>query len=46
MHTMTKFWYMLELRIGLADVSALNIDQSFMQFNAKKKNKCEEIFSI
>ena len=30
-------WYMPELKIGLADVSALNFDQSFLQFNAKKK---------
>ena len=28
---------MPELKIGLADVSALNFDQSFLQFNAKKK---------
>ena len=28
---------MLELEIGLADVSELNVDQSFLQFNAKKK---------
>ena len=27
---------MSELQIGLADVSALNFDQSFLQFNAKK----------
>ena len=27
---------MPELEIGLADVSALNFDQSFLQFNAKK----------
>ena len=26
-----------ELKIGLADVSALNFDQSFLQFNPKKK---------
>ena len=37
MHTMTWFWYMPELKIGLADVSALNFDQSFLQFNTKKK---------
>ena len=30
------FWYMPELKIGIA-VSALNFDQSFLQFNAKKK---------
>ena len=28
---------MPELEIGLADVSALNFDQSFLQFNAKEK---------
>ena len=28
---------MPELKIGLAYVSALNFDQSFLQFNAKKK---------
>ena len=27
----------MELKIGLAYVSALNFDQSFLQFNAKKK---------
>ena len=27
---------MSELKIGLADVSALNFDESFLQFNAKK----------
>ena len=27
----------LILKIGLVDVSALNFDQSFLQFNAKKK---------
>ena len=37
---------MPELEIELADVSELNFDQSFQQFNAKKKNKCEEFFSI
>ena len=37
MHTMTKFWYMLDFRIGLADVSALNFDHSFITFNAKTK---------
>ena len=35
-----------ELKIGLVYVSTLNFDQSFLQFNAKKKNKCEEIFTI
>ena len=28
---------MPELKIGLADVSAMNFYQSFLQFNAKKK---------
>ena len=28
---------MPELEIGLADMSKLNFDQSFLQFNAKKK---------
>ena len=28
---------MPELKIGLADVSALNFDQSFLHFNAMKK---------
>ena len=28
---------MPELKIGLADVSAFIFDQSFLQFNAKKK---------
>ena len=37
MHTMTYFWYMPELKIELADVSTLNFDQSFLQFDAKKK---------
>ena len=34
---MTEFSYMPELQIGLADVSALYFDQSFLHFNAKKK---------
>ena len=29
MHTMTQFWYMPELEIGLADVSELNFDHDF-----------------
>ena len=37
MHTMTKFWHMQELEIGLVYVSAWNFDQSFLQFNANKK---------
>ena len=28
---------MPELKIGFTDVNALNFDQSFLQFNAKKK---------
>ena len=28
---------MPDLKIGLADMSALNFDQPFVQFNAKKK---------
>ena len=31
------YYLILELEIGLADVSTLNFDQSFLQFNAKKK---------
>ena len=27
----------IDFKIGLADVRALNFDQSFLQFNAKKK---------
>ena len=42
MHTMTWFWYMAELKVGLADVSTLNFDQSFLQFNAKKKISAKE----
>ena len=37
MHTMTKFCCMLELEIELADVSALNFDEFFLQSKAKKK---------
>ena len=33
----TSMHTMHELEIGLADVSALTFDQSFLQFNAKKK---------
>ena len=36
-HIMTCFWYMSELKIGLADMSALDFDQSSLQFNGKKK---------
>ena len=37
---------MPELEIGLLDGGELNFDQSFMQFNVKKKNTGEEFFSI
>ena len=37
---------MPELKTGLADVSELNFDQSFLQFNAKKINKCEDFFFL
>ena len=37
---------MTELVIGLAGGSELNFDQSFLQFNAKKKNICKKFFSI
>ena len=42
MHTLTCFWYMAELKVGLADVSKLNFHQSFLQFNAKKKISAKE----
>ena len=28
---------MIELKIGLADIRTFNVDQPFLQFNAKKK---------
>ena len=37
---------MTELEIELAHRRRLDFDQSFLQFNAKKKNLCEEFFSI
>ena len=37
LRTMTYLLYMPELKIRLANVSALYFDQSFLQFNAKKK---------
>ena len=37
---------MLELEIGLADVSALNFDQSFPQFNAKKKQMRRDLLDL
>ena len=33
---------MPELEIGLTDVSALNFDQSFLQFKAEKKLKAKK----
>ena len=36
---------MPELDIGILDGGELNFDQSFLQFNLKKKNICEE-FSL
>ena len=36
---------MPELNIGLVDGGELNFDQSFLQFNVKKKTVCEEFFS-
>ena len=36
MRTMTTFWYMHELEIGLADVSALNFDQYFWSLMQRK----------
>ena len=38
--------YMSEFEIELANGSELNFDQPFLQFNLKKKNICEEFFSI
>ena len=46
MHTMTYFWYMMELKIGLAYVRALNFDQSFQQFNAKKKINAKKFLDL
>ena len=37
---------MSELEIGLVDEGEISFDQSFLPFNAKKKNICEEFFSI
>ena len=34
---------MLELKIGLADVSALNFDQYFLQLNAEKKINAKKL---
>ena len=37
MHTITYFWCMPELKIGLVDVTKLNFDQSALQFVERKK---------
>ena len=37
---------MPELEIGLVDVGESDFDKYFLQFNAKKKNICQEFFSI
>ena len=37
MHTMTYFCYMLEFKIGLANVSTLNFDQSSCSLMQRKK---------
>ena len=37
---------MPELGIGLADGGELNFNQSFLNFNVKKKNTGEELLSI
>ena len=37
---------MSELEIGLADEGKLNFNQSFLQFNVKKKNTGKELFLI
>ena len=37
---------MPELEIGLVNGDELNFNQSFLQFNVKKKNTGEEFFSI
>ena len=34
---------MLELDIELVDGNDLDFDKSFLQFNVKKKNICEEL---
>ena len=39
MRTVTWFWYMLELEIGLADVSELNFDQDLSCSRLQKKKK-------
>ena len=37
---------MIELKIGLAYVRALNFDQSFQQFNAKKKINAKKFLDL
>ena len=37
---------MPELKIRLADVSALNFDQYFLQFNAKKKKMQRNLIDL
>ena len=37
---------MPELAIGLVDGDKLNFDQSFLQFNVKERNICEEFLSF
>ena len=37
---------MPELKIGLADMNALNSDQSFLQFNAKKKKMQRDLLDL
>ena len=37
MHTMTYFWCMPELKIGLADVSQLSFDH--FSYSSKQRNK-------
>ena len=37
---------MSEVKIGLAVVSALNLDQSFLQFNAKKKKMQKNLLDL
>ena len=37
---------MPKLDIGLADGGELNFDESFLQFNIKKKNIWKDFFSI
>ena len=37
---------MSETEIELVDAVELYCDQSFLQFNVKKKNICKEFFSI